>query len=229
MWPVPWRINASQGEARRLEQSATEHGAAEAPYVEEVADLNRMIEWYKERLFANPLAQDIWVGEVSVGSLRYHKATLIHAAWVHEQNVDATAKSNWPSADRRLCAQVFMGPLQRDCRQVENAIAASGDSNNSRRNSSVCSPSVGEYLLFTEEADSLIGMPTLCHMLRCAWSNSMYLLATCSNPQTAGPDTTQETDRQSITPRRRQCTVRIPHTMPFPRAPPHRPRSWKRW
>jgi hypothetical protein len=76
---------------------AIAHGATDAPYAEEVADLNRMIDWYKERVFADDSSQEI-VESISVGSLRYHKAALIHAAWVREQDVDRTAKSDWPSA-----------------------------------------------------------------------------------------------------------------------------------
>ncbi len=48
------------------------------------------------------------------------------------------------------------------------AIAASYDSNNSRRSSSACHFGVGEHLVFTEEANRWIGMPALCHMPRCA-------------------------------------------------------------
>jgi hypothetical protein len=76
---------------------AVEHGAAGLPYAQEVADLDSMIEWYKERL-TNPPPREITALDVSVGSLRYHKAALIYAAWVNEQNVETTVKSDWPSA-----------------------------------------------------------------------------------------------------------------------------------
>ena len=78
-------------------QVAMTHGAFEPPYKLEVECLRGMIEWGDERL-SNKDGQVVFVPGISVGSLRLHKAALIHAAWYREKEVTETAKDTWPSA-----------------------------------------------------------------------------------------------------------------------------------
>lgn len=84
------------------------HGALERPYSREVEDLRRMIEWGDEKLF-NTNAREIFVDGISVGSLRYQKAALIHAAWYREKEVTETTKATWPSA----VAEAMRGRVRR--------------------------------------------------------------------------------------------------------------------
>lgn len=76
---------------------AMTNGALEPPYTREVDDLENMIEWGEEKL-SDKDRREIVVRGISVGSLRYLKAALIHAAWFREKEVNETAKDTWPSA-----------------------------------------------------------------------------------------------------------------------------------
>jgi len=76
---------------------AMTNGALEPPYTREVDDLEGMIEWGDKEL-SDKDAREILVRGISVGSLRYQKAALIHAAWFKEKEVNETTKETWPSA-----------------------------------------------------------------------------------------------------------------------------------
>jgi hypothetical protein len=76
-------------------KTALSHGAIAAPYSDEVGDLGRMIEWADERL-KNPELHEIEVRGVTVGSLRYIKAALLHAAWHFDTEAMEQAKEGWP-------------------------------------------------------------------------------------------------------------------------------------
>lgn len=75
---------------------AVENGALEPPYAREAKDLRNMIEWGEERLSKG--ADVVLVSGISVGSTRYLKAALIHAAWFREKEINDTAKETWPPA-----------------------------------------------------------------------------------------------------------------------------------
>ena len=87
---------------------AMSHGALEPPYAREVKDLQQMIEWGGKAL-ANGDAGEILVKGISVGSLRYQKAALIHGAWYREKEVTEAAKENWPPA----VAEAMRGKVRR--------------------------------------------------------------------------------------------------------------------
>jgi hypothetical protein len=87
---------------------AMNHGALEQPYMREVEDLHRMIEWGEEKL-KNKDTRVIYVHGISIGSLRYQKAALIYAAWYREKEVAETAKDIWPSA----VAEAMRGKVRR--------------------------------------------------------------------------------------------------------------------
>jgi hypothetical protein len=75
---------------------ALRHGATEGPYAREVADLRHMIGWWEERLAEN--TSSVFSPGLSVASVRYQKAALIHASWAQDQKVDSVAASTWPTA-----------------------------------------------------------------------------------------------------------------------------------
>ena len=77
---------------------AIEHGAIAGAYVEEVSLLSDIIDWYQQELAANPSVLQVTAQGVSVGSLSYHKAALIHPAWGQEEKLDKTVGPDWPSA-----------------------------------------------------------------------------------------------------------------------------------
>jgi hypothetical protein len=56
-----------------------------------------MIEWGEERL-SNKDVDIVRVSGISVGSTRYLKAALVHAAWFREKEINETAKDTWPPA-----------------------------------------------------------------------------------------------------------------------------------
>lgn len=89
-------------------QVAMTHGALEPPYSREVSDLRGMIEWGDERL-SDKSAGIVLVHGISVGSVRYQKAALLHAAWYREKEVAETAKSTWPQA----VAEAMRGRVRR--------------------------------------------------------------------------------------------------------------------
>jgi len=104
-----------QGALRLLEaklsswnQVAMTNGALEPPYAREIEDLRGMIEWGDEKL-SNKDARIVLVNGISVGSVRYQKAALIHAAWYREKEVSETAKDTWPSA----VAEAMRGRVRR--------------------------------------------------------------------------------------------------------------------
>ena len=76
---------------------ARENGALEPPYAQEVKDLQNIIEWGEERL-SNQATGIVYLLGISVGSTRYLKAALIHAAWLREKEINQSAKDTWPSA-----------------------------------------------------------------------------------------------------------------------------------
>ncbi|BEP55606.1 hypothetical protein GmRootV118_28500 [Variovorax sp. V118] len=76
---------------------ALQHGATASPYAREEEDLAHRIEWGEEQL-DDKQKLAIRVAGMTVGSLRYQKAALIHAAWHEEEKVNDAAKEGWPSA-----------------------------------------------------------------------------------------------------------------------------------
>jgi hypothetical protein len=79
------------------EQLARSHGAPSSPYERELQDLEHMILNWEERL-QDKSAQEIREPGLSVGTLRYIKAALIHAAWCREKEIAEAAQTTWPSA-----------------------------------------------------------------------------------------------------------------------------------
>jgi hypothetical protein len=76
---------------------ARSHGALSSPYEVELQDLEQMINWGEEKLL-DKSAREIHEHGLSVGSLRYIKAALIHAAWYREKEIGEAAQATWPSA-----------------------------------------------------------------------------------------------------------------------------------
>lgn len=84
------------------------HGAFSTPYQMEVENLDQMIQWGDEQLQSKD-APEILAQGLSVGTLRYFKIALIHAAWHQEKEVAETTKSTWPSA----VGQALRGKIER--------------------------------------------------------------------------------------------------------------------
>ena len=76
---------------------AIRNGAITSPYSEDVKLLQAMIDWGSGQL-EKKHATTIFSPGLSVGSLQWEKASLIHAAWVEEKRVDDRADRSWPSA-----------------------------------------------------------------------------------------------------------------------------------
>ena len=78
-------------------QRVAQEGPAQEPFMQEVADLDRIIEWGEAKL-ADPGAREVRVPEISVGSIRYLKAALLLK--VHQRRCDRDAKRDqgWPHA-----------------------------------------------------------------------------------------------------------------------------------
>lgn len=72
---------------------------AEAPYLMEVEDLDRMIHWSDEQ-FSNG-GREVVVRGISVGSLRYAKAAMLHYIHDKQEGRAAMAENGWPSAALR--------------------------------------------------------------------------------------------------------------------------------
>jgi hypothetical protein len=79
------------------EQLARSHGATRSPYKRELRDLEGMIFHWEERL-QDKAAREIGERGLSVGTLRYIKAALLHAARCREQEIAEAAQTTWPSA-----------------------------------------------------------------------------------------------------------------------------------
>ena len=75
--------------------TALAHAALSTPYAHEVEILETMIDWGEPKL-ADKSASKITVNGISVESLRYLKAALIHAAWFHETEALSYDKYGWP-------------------------------------------------------------------------------------------------------------------------------------
>ncbi len=86
-------------------QIAMTHGALEAPYKEEVEDLQRMIEWGEEQLRIEN-CHEVLVRGVSIGSLRYAKAALIYGGLVREAKTRSAEDPGWPTAIRSAIQEV---------------------------------------------------------------------------------------------------------------------------
>lgn len=97
-----------EAKLRSWNQVAMTNGALEPPYSREVKDLQSMVAWGEERL-SNKEAGVVLVPGISVGSVRYQKAALIHAAWYREKDVNETAKETWPPA----VAEAMRGKVRR--------------------------------------------------------------------------------------------------------------------
>lgn len=67
-----------------------------------------MVAWGDDKL-SNKDAGVVLVHGISVGSVRYQKAALIHAAWYREKKVNETAKEAWPPA----VAEAMRGRVRR--------------------------------------------------------------------------------------------------------------------
>jgi hypothetical protein len=78
------------------EKVARSHSALSSPYELELADLNQMISWGEEKLRGKS-AGEIRERGLSVGSRRYIKAALVHAAWNRKKEI-AAKQATWPSA-----------------------------------------------------------------------------------------------------------------------------------
>lgn len=79
------------------------------PYVAEVRDLNRMINWGAERLVKLGEHDDLWVNGISVGSLRYLKAGAVLQVLEAEEELQrdmATIPSGAVAARRRRIAEL---------------------------------------------------------------------------------------------------------------------------
>jgi len=88
-------------------QLACSHGALSPPYELELEDLEQMLRWGEAKL-QDKNARGILEGGLSVGTLRYIKAALIHAAWCREKEIAEAAKGTWPSA----IAQAMRGKVE---------------------------------------------------------------------------------------------------------------------
>lgn len=82
-------------EIQRWNATAIEHGASQQPYEREEADVNRIIEWGRERL--NPSkGSDITITGISVGTLRYIKAALLLSIRRREEDIEEKVHQRWP-------------------------------------------------------------------------------------------------------------------------------------
>ena len=74
---------------------AITHGALALPYIEDVDNLKVMVNWGKERLSEQD-QHKITVRGITVGSIRYLKAALLHAAWHFELEAAKNTMDSWP-------------------------------------------------------------------------------------------------------------------------------------
>jgi hypothetical protein len=84
---------------------AIAHGASEGPYLNEIEDLKRMIDWGEDQLRVQSRTEVV-VNGISVASLRYEKAALLYGAKVRETKARAAAQDNWPSAVREAVKDI---------------------------------------------------------------------------------------------------------------------------
>lgn len=75
---------------------AIRHGALVAPYVDELAVIEKMATWGDAKL-SDEHRPEIVVTGITVGSIRYLKAALLHASWHFEAEAAENAKDSWPS------------------------------------------------------------------------------------------------------------------------------------
>lgn len=78
-------------------QVARSHGALSSPYELELQDLEHMIFYCQERL-QDQNAREILERGLSVGTIRYIKAALLHAASDRKKEIATTSQATWPSA-----------------------------------------------------------------------------------------------------------------------------------
>ncbi len=88
-------LNLLQAKLAAWNTTAMSHGAISLPYDQEVQILRKMIDW-AEPILADESNHEIIVQGISVGSLRYIKAALLHAAWHYDTNAMEQAKEGWP-------------------------------------------------------------------------------------------------------------------------------------
>jgi hypothetical protein len=101
---------------------ALSNGALEAPYTQEVDDIHVMTEWGEVQL-AKKEAREICVHGISVASIRYQKAALIHAAWHYESEATDATKATWPPS----VAEAVRGKARRfhqEAEKIEQSPAA---------------------------------------------------------------------------------------------------------
>ncbi len=79
-------------------RKALEHGATNPPYKEEQIDFDNMIEWGEHKLKAktSPYEQ-IDVNGISIGSLRYSKASLLFMIYEKQKEIREKIKDGWPN------------------------------------------------------------------------------------------------------------------------------------
>lgn len=110
-------LRSLRDEIRAWNEKALSYGAESAPYGEEVADLNQMIEWADRRL-AHSDATAIWVDGVSVGSLRYIKAALLLNIRRREKDRDQRAQEEVPDAVLRSI-DAGINPIRRLAQDID--------------------------------------------------------------------------------------------------------------
>lgn len=84
-----------KGEIQTWNEKALQNGATNAPYQEEIADLERMIELGHEAL-ANEHDIMVTFPRVSIGSLRYVKAGLVLMMAQRESEISEKVSARWP-------------------------------------------------------------------------------------------------------------------------------------
>lgn len=110
-------LRSLRDEIRAWNEKALSYGAESAPYGEEVANLNQMIEWADRRL-AHSDATAIWVDGVSVGSLRYIKAALLLNIRRREKDRDQRAQEEVPDAVLRSI-DAGINPIRRLAQDID--------------------------------------------------------------------------------------------------------------
>ena len=83
-----------KSEVQAWNAKALEHGASNAPYEQEVADLDHMIAGGAERLSSGN--RTIWINGLTIGSLRYIKAGLILIIARREKEIAEKERQGWP-------------------------------------------------------------------------------------------------------------------------------------
>jgi len=86
-----------RSEIQAWNEKALQNGAANAPFREEIADLDRMIEYGQEQLSSGH-DQMVTFSRVSVGSLRYLKAGLVLMMARREREISENELSGWPGS-----------------------------------------------------------------------------------------------------------------------------------